>query len=79
MLTTKRINKRLMDYKEKNKNRTIKGQCLHYSIPYEFVLCYKTEEERIRFIMKVLLYRETNVTKNKKVIEANEYYVKYKI
>lgn len=68
-----------MEYKEKYKNMTIKEQLLHHRIPYEFVLCYKTEEERIRFIMKVLLYRETNVTKNKKVIEANEYYVKYKI
>jgi hypothetical protein len=79
MLTKKRTNKKYDLFINNHKHLNIKEICIHYFIPYEYVLCYPTNEERIKFIMKVLLYRETNVTKNKKVIQANEYYVKYKI
>lgn len=79
MLTKKRQNKKYDVFVETHKHLKIKELCLHYFIPYEFVLCYPTKEERIKFILKVIMYRETKETKNKKVIEANEYYVKYKI
>lgn len=79
MLTTKRQNKKYNVFVETHKHLNIKELCLHYFIPYEYVLCYTTEEERIKFIMKVIMYRITKETKNKKVIEANEYYVKYKM
>jgi hypothetical protein len=79
MLTKKRQNKKYNVFVETHKHLNIKELCLYYFIPYEYVLCHPTEEERIKFIMKVIMYRETKETKNKKVIEANEYYVKYKM
>lgn len=78
MLIKKRKITEVEEFKKNNQYFTIKKLCLHYHIPFEFLDKYKDDEDKmIRFLLKVLKYRDNDFSNDLEVIEANKYYTTY--
>ena len=78
MLTKKRKISEVEEFKKDKLSVSCKELCLQYNIPYQFLYKYKHDENKmIKFLLKVLKYRETGLSNDHEVIEANKYYSTY--
>lgn len=78
MLIKKRKITEVEEFKKNIGNFTIKKLGLHFHIPYQFLDKYKDNEDKlIRFIIKILKYRDNGFSNDPEVIEANKYYTTY--